>query len=177
VHPDFRPKWKTNSDEERGKDDGKEEVHRRVNSQRSEATGTGRTAVEMAREVGVSTFTIYAWKAKYGGMEPSETARLSSPGGREQPAGEIGGRTQLGSGDAESASNKSMVRRSIASSNSDEGTSLRKSIRPDCGQSPGLDENPLVSVLIMVAALKAGFLAWFQTRRWTVLPSLLLLAN
>jgi putative transposase len=36
----------------------------------------GRTAVEMAREVGVSTFTIYSWKAKYGGMEPSEAARL-----------------------------------------------------------------------------------------------------
>lgn len=36
----------------------------------------GRTAAEMAREVGVSTFTIYSWKAKYGGMEPSEAARL-----------------------------------------------------------------------------------------------------
>jgi putative transposase len=36
----------------------------------------GRTAAEMAREVGVSTFTIYSWKAKYGGMEPSEAVRL-----------------------------------------------------------------------------------------------------
>jgi putative transposase len=36
----------------------------------------GRTAAEMAREVGVSTFTIYSWKSKYGGMEPSEAARL-----------------------------------------------------------------------------------------------------
>jgi putative transposase len=36
----------------------------------------GRTAAEMAREVGVSTFTIYSWKAKYGGLEPSEAARL-----------------------------------------------------------------------------------------------------
>lgn len=32
----------------------------------------GRTAAEVAREIGVSTYTIYAWKAKYGGMEVSE---------------------------------------------------------------------------------------------------------
>ena len=32
----------------------------------------GRSAAEMAREVGVSTYTIYSWKAKYGGVEPSE---------------------------------------------------------------------------------------------------------
>ena len=34
----------------------------------------GRTAAEMAREVGVSTYTIYAWKAKakYGGMDVNE---------------------------------------------------------------------------------------------------------
>jgi putative transposase len=36
----------------------------------------GRTAAEVAREVGVSTFTIYSWKAKYGGMEPNEAQRL-----------------------------------------------------------------------------------------------------
>ena len=36
----------------------------------------GRTAAEMAREVGVSTYTIYSWKAKYGGMEPSEGIKL-----------------------------------------------------------------------------------------------------
>jgi putative transposase len=36
----------------------------------------GRTAAEMAREVGVSTYTIYSWKAKCGGMEPNETMRL-----------------------------------------------------------------------------------------------------
>jgi len=32
----------------------------------------GRRAAEVAREVGVSTYTIYAWKAKYGGMDVSE---------------------------------------------------------------------------------------------------------
>jgi putative transposase len=36
----------------------------------------GRTAAEMAREVGVSTYTVYSWKAKYGGFEPNEAVRL-----------------------------------------------------------------------------------------------------
>lgn len=36
----------------------------------------GRTAAEVAREVGVSKHTIYAWKAKYGGLEVSEAQRL-----------------------------------------------------------------------------------------------------
>ena len=36
----------------------------------------GRTAAEMAREVGVSMHTIYAWKAKFGGLEPNEASRL-----------------------------------------------------------------------------------------------------
>jgi putative transposase len=32
----------------------------------------GRAAAEVGREVGVSAATIYAWKAKYGGMTVSE---------------------------------------------------------------------------------------------------------
>lgn len=32
----------------------------------------GRTAKDVAREVGVSEATIYAWKAKYGGMDVSQ---------------------------------------------------------------------------------------------------------
>ena len=32
----------------------------------------GRTAAEVGREVGVSAHTLYAWKAKYGGMDVSE---------------------------------------------------------------------------------------------------------
>jgi putative transposase len=36
----------------------------------------GRTAAEMAREIGVSTCTIYSWKAKFGGLEPNEATRL-----------------------------------------------------------------------------------------------------
>lgn len=36
----------------------------------------GRTAGELAREVGVSKHTIYAWKAKLGGMGADEAVRL-----------------------------------------------------------------------------------------------------
>ena len=36
----------------------------------------GRTAKDVARECGVSKHTIYAWKAKYGGMDASEAQRL-----------------------------------------------------------------------------------------------------
>jgi putative transposase len=36
----------------------------------------GRTYAEVGRDVGVSKHTIYAWKAKYGGMEVSEAQRL-----------------------------------------------------------------------------------------------------
>jgi putative transposase len=36
----------------------------------------GRGAAEIGRELGVSKHTIYAWKAKYGGLEVSEAQRL-----------------------------------------------------------------------------------------------------
>jgi hypothetical protein len=36
----------------------------------------GRTADDVAREQGVSKYTIYAWKAKYGGMEVSEAEEV-----------------------------------------------------------------------------------------------------
>jgi len=36
----------------------------------------GRTAAEIGRELGVSKHTIYAWKAKYGGLEVSQAQRL-----------------------------------------------------------------------------------------------------
>jgi len=34
----------------------------------------GRKAEDVAREVGVSKHTIYAWKAKYGGMDVSQAS-------------------------------------------------------------------------------------------------------
>ena len=36
----------------------------------------GRTYAEVGREYGVSKHTIYAWKAKYGGMELSEAQEV-----------------------------------------------------------------------------------------------------
>jgi putative transposase len=36
----------------------------------------GRTVEDVAREVGVSKHTLYAWKAKYGGLEVNEAQRL-----------------------------------------------------------------------------------------------------
>ena len=42
----------------------------------------GRKAEDVAREVGVSKHTIYAWKAKYGGMDVSEAQEGSSCGMR-----------------------------------------------------------------------------------------------
>jgi putative transposase len=36
----------------------------------------GRTLIEVAREMGVSKHTVYAWKAKFGGMSVSEAQRL-----------------------------------------------------------------------------------------------------
>jgi len=45
----------------------------------------GRKAADVAREAGVSTYTIYAWKAKYGGMDVSqaqEARQLREENGR-----------------------------------------------------------------------------------------------
>jgi len=36
----------------------------------------GRKVEDVAREMGVSKHSIYAWKAKYGGLEVSEAQRL-----------------------------------------------------------------------------------------------------
>jgi putative transposase len=45
---------------------------------------SGRKARELARELGVSEATLYAWKSKYGGLEVSEARRLRD---LEQAAG------------------------------------------------------------------------------------------
>src|SRR5277367_5445518 len=36
----------------------------------------GRTAADVAREMGVSKHTIYTWKAKFGGLDVNEAQRL-----------------------------------------------------------------------------------------------------
>ena len=58
--------------------------------ERSPELEAGRTAAEMAREVGVSTYTIYFWKAKYGGMEPSEAIKLWHLEDENSQAEEVG---------------------------------------------------------------------------------------
>ena len=73
VHP-VRPKWNTNSDEER-----EQKVAKRKYSEEQilgvvKQLEAGRTAAEMAGN-GLS-FTIYSWKTKYGGMEPNDAQRL-----------------------------------------------------------------------------------------------------
>jgi putative transposase len=37
-----------------------------------EQLDAGRKVADVAREAGVSTYTIYGWKAKYGGMDVSQ---------------------------------------------------------------------------------------------------------
>lgn len=38
----------------------------------------GATTAEVCRRHGISSATFYAWKAKFGGMEPSEAKRLKA---------------------------------------------------------------------------------------------------
>ena len=38
--------------------------------------GAGRSAKELARELGVTDQTLYNWKTKYGGMEVNDAKRL-----------------------------------------------------------------------------------------------------
>jgi len=62
----------------KGRGRSKEQAHGGADDRAAETTG-GRTESEyVAREVGVSKHTIYAWKAKYGGMDVSERRKRSS---------------------------------------------------------------------------------------------------
>jgi len=50
----------------------KEQAHGSPDGGRSETDGSRRKAEDVAREPGISKHTLYAWKAKYGGIEVSE---------------------------------------------------------------------------------------------------------
>ena len=54
--------------------------------------------VSMRRELGVSKHTVYAWKAKYGGVSVSEGQRLRQPEDGHQRAKRPGGGRGLGQG-------------------------------------------------------------------------------
>jgi putative transposase len=56
----------------------------------------GRKAEDLAREVGVSKHTIYAWKAKYGGMDVSQAQEAKQS--RDDPAAEARGGSEPGQG-------------------------------------------------------------------------------
>jgi putative transposase len=56
----------------KGKKHGEEQSQGSADDRGAEATEAGRRAEDVAREVGVSKHTIYAWKAKYGGMDVSQ---------------------------------------------------------------------------------------------------------
>lgn len=49
---------------------GKGKVY--VEGEHTERLDAGRRAEDVARELGISKHTIYAWKAKYGGMTVTE---------------------------------------------------------------------------------------------------------
>ena len=65
--------------------DVEEQAHRSADDRGGQADGSRPKAEDVAREVGVSTHTIYAWKSKYGGMDVSEAQeakRLRDENGR-----------------------------------------------------------------------------------------------
>jgi putative transposase len=137
----------------------------------------GHKVADLAREHGISEATIYTWKSKYGGLEVSEAQRLKSLEDENRRLKHLVADLSLDKEVLKAVISKNLWSAARLQVQTSMGTSLRKSIRPVCGRSPGLDENPRVSVLITVTALKAGFLTRLQTRRWTVLSSLLSLAN
>ena len=61
----------------------------------------GRKVEDVAREFGVSKHTVYAWKAKYGGMDVTEACgKPSSCGMRTRGCVEAGSGSESGQGSA-----------------------------------------------------------------------------
>jgi putative transposase len=60
------------SDEGKGKKHVEEQAHGSGDDRGVETDRGGVKAEDVAREVGVSKHTIYAWKARYGGMDVSQ---------------------------------------------------------------------------------------------------------
>jgi len=70
--PSFGTKLSMIFAKERGRVYVEGQAHGGADDRRLEAGGAGRAVEDVAREVGVSKHTIYAWKAKYGGMDVSQ---------------------------------------------------------------------------------------------------------
>ena len=76
LTPLIRPRWSTISDERKGKRNEQGQAQRGADHRRAEAGGSRSATEEVAREVGVSKHTIYAWKSKYGGMDVNEAQEV-----------------------------------------------------------------------------------------------------
>ena len=59
-----------------GPDDEAIEVHGRADYRVLREQEAGTKTADVCRRHGISTATLYAWKAKYGGMDVSEARRL-----------------------------------------------------------------------------------------------------
>jgi putative transposase len=70
--PSFRTKLSMISSKERGRGMSRSKHTEAQMIGALKQLEAGRKAEDVAREVGVSKHTIYAWKAKYGGMDVSE---------------------------------------------------------------------------------------------------------
>jgi putative transposase len=70
--PDFRTKLSMIFAKERGRVYVEEHSHRSTDDRGAEASRGWAESEDVAREVGVSKHTLYAWKAKYGGMDVSQ---------------------------------------------------------------------------------------------------------
>jgi putative transposase len=76
LTPRIRPFWNTIWTKERGKAMSKSRHTEAQIIAALKQVEAGRTTEDVAREQGVSKHTIYAWKAKYGGMEVSEAEEV-----------------------------------------------------------------------------------------------------
>jgi putative transposase len=76
LTPRIRPIWNTIWTKERGRTMSKSRHTEAQIITALKQVEAGRTAEDVAREQGVSKHTIYAWKAKYGGMDVSEAEEV-----------------------------------------------------------------------------------------------------
>ncbi|MBL0741388.1 transposase, partial [Chryseolinea sp. Jin1] len=54
----------------------KKSIHRDTDCVNSQQYDGGTSAADLCREHGISTATLYNWKAKYGGLEASQLKRI-----------------------------------------------------------------------------------------------------
>lgn len=66
----------------------------------------GRTAEDVGRECRVSKHTIYAWKARFGGMEASEVQKVRALEDENWAVEAAGSRLEFGPRDAEGGDRK-----------------------------------------------------------------------